>query len=74
MRISVDGDMLLCCLDYDRAHKFGNIADKSIRELWYSPEAKEARRLVGGGIPATPLCDGCFQTNVFNKVEERAIA
>jgi GTP 3',8-cyclase len=64
MGIDVEGYMGLCCVDYEHNYKqmFGNILDKSIKELWYSETALETRRKLAAGIPVTKLCHGCFQT------------
>jgi radical SAM protein with 4Fe4S-binding SPASM domain len=61
LTIDFEGNMLLCCRDYDHEYKFGNIMDGSIKDLWYSPKAVKTRQLVAKGISATKLCNGCFQ-------------
>ena len=64
MGIDVDGNMGLCCVDYEHNYNkmFGNILEKSIKEIWFSKAAVETRRKLAAGIPVTKLCHGCFQT------------
>ena len=63
MWIDVEGNMLMCCRDYDHEYKFGNIMDRGIKDIWYSPKALKIRQLVSKGVSATKLCNGCFQPN-----------
>ncbi len=46
MNILFNGDVILCCDDWNRATIVGNIRDKSIKEVWNSPPMNEARRLI----------------------------
>lgn len=43
--ILVDGNVSLCCLDYDGIVNFGNVAASSIKEVWASKKYKEIRNL-----------------------------
>lgn len=64
MGIDVDGNMGLCCVDYEHNYRnlFGNIHEKTIKEIWFSKRAVEVRRMLANGQPATVLCNGCFGT------------
>jgi len=42
--INVDGDIGLCCLDYESEYNFGNINSKSILESFYSPNFELIRK------------------------------
>jgi radical SAM protein with 4Fe4S-binding SPASM domain len=66
MWIDYQGNMLMCCRDYEHEYKFGNIMDRGIKDIWYSPKAVKVRQLVNKGISATKLCDGCFEGNSKN--------
>lgn len=76
MWIDVEGNMLMCCRDYEHEYKFGNIMDRSIKDIWYSPKSVKVRKLVNKGISATKLCNGCFEGNSKNpkKTSTEAVA
>jgi radical SAM protein with 4Fe4S-binding SPASM domain len=59
LSVDINGDTLLCCLDYFRQHKFGNIRDNSFGEIWYHPEYVKVRGLIDDRKPARSLCAGC---------------
>jgi radical SAM protein with 4Fe4S-binding SPASM domain len=40
----VNGNVLLCCNDFKHTTSFGNIQNKSILEMWYSPQMNEIRQ------------------------------
>jgi radical SAM protein with 4Fe4S-binding SPASM domain len=46
MNILFNGDIILCCHDWDRASVVGNVRNNSLREIWNSPKANEMRRLI----------------------------
>jgi cyclic pyranopterin phosphate synthase len=41
IHINANGDVFICCNDYDFETVFGNINDKSIKEIWNSQERKD---------------------------------
>jgi len=42
--IDVNGEIVLCCLDYESQHKFGNIKSKPILSSFYSPKFELIRK------------------------------
>jgi MoaA/NifB/PqqE/SkfB family radical SAM enzyme len=59
--VTFNGEVTLCCRDYEADIKVGNIFDNSITELWNSGAAEELRRKyigLNGEIPAA-ACIGC---------------
>lgn len=55
-----NGDMVLCCTDYERKVVLGNVGETSIEEVWNSPKAKGIRRLFWEGkLGSIPLCRDC---------------
>jgi len=38
-QIGVNGDWLLCCVDYERTVSFGNLVQKSIMEIWKTQDS-----------------------------------
>jgi hypothetical protein len=54
------GDAVLCCNDYQSVHTFGNIAEKSVREIWEESAYRRIRnKLILGFLPF-PLCRVCM--------------
>jgi len=41
LHINANGDVILCCHDYDFKTAFINIKDKTIKEIWESPERRD---------------------------------
>ena len=55
-----NGDALLCCNDWKRAHKgFGNINTESLSEIWYSDEFIKVRDNLILGERKGPACSNC---------------
>lgn len=57
-----NGDVVLCCVDWERRHVFGNITDTSLRDIWNSPAYRAYRgRMRRGDVEGT-LCESCQGT------------
>jgi radical SAM protein with 4Fe4S-binding SPASM domain len=41
IHINANGDVFICCNDYDFETVFGNVNEKSIKEIWESQERKD---------------------------------
>jgi len=54
MTIQWNGDVCLCCRDFDGATKVGNVHESTLQELWDGPVYRTWR----GGFPK--FCRGCF--------------
>jgi radical SAM protein with 4Fe4S-binding SPASM domain len=60
LEVLADGNVYLCCVDVDGAVKLGNVADRSIAEMWRGPEIERVRRMhLSGARAQIPICDGC---------------
>lgn len=46
MNILFNGDVILCCNDWDRATVVGNVRANSLREVWNSEKMNEIRQLI----------------------------
>jgi len=56
-----NGDVVLCCYDYDGFNVIGNIREKSLSEIWQDTKVKEIRGLFETGrTRKLPLCANCF--------------
>jgi MoaA/NifB/PqqE/SkfB family radical SAM enzyme len=60
-----DGNVVLCCQDSMEEYVMGNIATKSIREIWESSKFKKIRNQVSWGKFTLPICKQCgYQTDI----------
>jgi len=58
--IMFNGDLVLCCVDYRREQVLGNIAQRSIYDVWNGPVAREIRRrYLDQEFDRLPLCRAC---------------
>ena len=58
--ILFNGDMVLCCVDYNREQVLGNITNSSIHDVWNGPVAQEIRRrYLAHEFDGLPLCGNC---------------
>lgn len=59
--IGVNGDVFLCCLDYEGTYCFGNINDEKILDIFYSQEFEKIRVLHRKGkIKKIGICKRCY--------------
>lgn len=54
-----NGDLVLCCVDWERRHVFGNIHERSIREIWNGEAYRQYRERMRRNDFAGTLCEGC---------------
>lgn len=57
--IAFNGDVLLCCNDYLGEYVLGNLKEKSLKEIWNSPEVVELHRELRGGYFRKDICKKC---------------
>lgn len=55
------GDMVLCCVDWERTTILGNVREKSIEEVWNGGKAVSIRKKFLGGNTAGLLCHSCLK-------------
>lgn len=61
--ISSDGEMSICCEDWNAAHAIGNIRKMSIRDMWFGDVMRKYRDAHKcGDLSEVPLCQGCYMT------------
>lgn len=53
---------LLCCHDYRGEHRFGNLKNASIGEVWRNPSFASLRKQLRRANPELQICKDCFQT------------
>lgn len=55
-----DGDLALCCLDFEGGIRLGSVKNNSIFELWNSEKVIELRRMhLNGNYEKIELCKNC---------------
>lgn len=54
------GDAILCCNDYQAKHTYGNIASKSVREIWEGKVYRRVRNMLMLGFLPFPICRVCL--------------
>lgn len=57
-----NGDIVLCCVDWERTTIFGNIHQQSIKEIWNSEAYKQHRQRMINRDVAETLCENCQGT------------
>lgn len=57
-----NGDVVLCCFDYNGFNIIGNINDQTLEEIWKDKKVDALRKLFNKGkTERLPLCGNCFQ-------------
>jgi len=59
--ITWDGRVVPCCFDKDAAHSFGNLNEKSIREIIFSPNSKEFKNGILQNRKGIDICSNCTE-------------
>jgi GTP 3',8-cyclase len=59
MTFDYKGNAVLCCNDYQSSTVFGNITDKSVKDIWLSQDYVAARRKIMGGEWMYDICRKC---------------
>ncbi len=67
MGILLNGDVVICCLDYLGHTSIGNIYNNSFSDLLCSNEYKNVLKGWNGSIPYFELCKKCTYRNRFRK-------
>ncbi len=60
MHISWEGNVMMCCCDWDHTTAFGNVMKQGLMDIWRGHEYARLRHNVGHGLPELPICLGCF--------------
>lgn len=58
-QIGVNGDWILCCVDYGKTMTFGNIIHESFFEIWNKPGFVSVRSKLKSGVPVSSKCAKC---------------
>jgi hypothetical protein len=59
--ILYNGDMVLCCADWERTTILGNVKEKSIAEVWNGKKALFIRKKFLSGTTKDLLCHSCLR-------------
>ncbi|HEV8336507.1 MAG TPA: radical SAM/SPASM domain-containing protein [Candidatus Polarisedimenticolia bacterium] len=70
--VKFNGDVVLCCTDYEAKIVLGNVREKSLEEVWNGPVATSIRaKFLSGRIGEISLCGAC-KVDREREVEVRA--
>lgn len=61
--IALDGRAAICCMDQDVLHSLGNVAERSIHDIWFDPRNQTTFRNVALGVFDCP--DTCTEKCVL---------
>lgn len=60
MNVHWDGNVVLCCIDYEQEVVLGNVNKQSLAEIWQGERMKEIRSLhMEGRYDEIPICGKC---------------
>lgn len=62
-----NGDVSLCCLDFDGDMVVGNIREKSLKEIWMGEDAMRIREEMAHGVLSPGICQHCLGEVVLRK-------
>lgn len=60
IQISYEGNAFLCCNDYFGKYTFGNVREKSIKEIWKDPAYVNKRKELRKGVYKYEICKKCM--------------
>jgi radical SAM protein with 4Fe4S-binding SPASM domain len=61
MTIKWDGDVVPCCLDYDKRYVLGNLTHQTLAEIWNGSPMQALRQEFISNEVTNPLCRNCDQ-------------
>lgn len=66
LNVRDNGDIVLCCIDWDNKKVVGNVRTQSLKEIWQGEPLEAVRRLHREGRSAEePLCKHCSYFSVW---------
>lgn len=57
--IDVKGNIVLCCIDYDSKHIFGNVFERPLMDIYYCRELEDIRKNHLSGRISPAVCAAC---------------
>ena len=66
LQILWNGDVTVCCVDYDGKLKIGKIPNNSLNELWFGMRLQKMREIHQARVfPKIPICNKCDSDNTL---------
>ena len=66
LQVLWNGDVTVCCIDYDGKLKIGNIRNESLNELWVGSKVERMREVHRAReFEKTPICNKCDSDNIL---------
>lgn len=63
LHVDFEGNVIICCQDWKRENKLGNINSLSIQEIWDSEKFKKIREGIYGDNNPPEICKKCILAN-----------
>jgi len=65
--VQSDGTVVSCCYvwDHNEANTYGNLNDRSLRDIWTGEKVAEMRRKQREGAQIGGWCDGCYRKSPY---------
>jgi radical SAM protein with 4Fe4S-binding SPASM domain len=61
-----NGDVLLCCDDWNHREVLGNLKNQKIEDIWFGDRLKQIRTYhLNGEFDKIPLCQGCNKKTIW---------
>ncbi len=66
MVVDWNGDVVLCCDDWNHSTILGNLKNQTIEEIWNGEKLRAIRQAhIKGEFYRVPLCAGCNKKSVW---------
>ena len=66
LQILWNGDITVCCIDYDGKLKIGNMQNDSLNDLWFGTQINRMREIHGAReFDKIPICNKCDSDNTL---------
>jgi MoaA/NifB/PqqE/SkfB family radical SAM enzyme len=71
LTIDARGKVALCCADQNTEHVLGDVATRTLGEIWYDPDTQDVLRRIGLGLKACPsVCYRCVMKPTERSLDE----
>jgi radical SAM protein with 4Fe4S-binding SPASM domain len=66
MVVDWNGDVVLCCDDWNHREVLGNLKEKSIEDIWFGDRLKQIREMhLKEEFDKVPICHACNKKTIW---------
>lgn len=70
MFIHWNGDVVICCLDFNRKVVFGNAGNETLEKIWTNNKYQHVRKLhLDNTLTTIPICDKCTSNRLWSQYD-----